>query len=197
MYAIRKKRKEPFYKRFAYSLFYKILKRISIIDIPPDSGDFSLISRKVIDIINGMPEQSRFIRGMRSWVGYNQIGVEYERDERVAGETKYSFKSLLNLAYNGVFNFSEVPIKLITKIGFITVFIVFIYIIYALIKKYFFGIVPEGFVAIIFIIMLFGGLQLIALGIIGEYGLRTFMQVKNRPLFVIKQKIIDGEILNG
>ncbi len=196
VYAVRKKRKEAFYKKFAYSLFYRILKKMSNIDIPRDSGDFSLVSRRVVDIINAMPEESRFIRGMRSWIGFKQIGVEYDRDERAAGETKYSFKALLNLAYNGIFNFSETPIKFITFTGVLTVFSVFIYFVYALIKRYFFGEVPEGFVAIIFLIMLFGGAQLIALGIIGEYGLRTFMEVKKRPLYIIKQKIVEGEVVD-
>ena len=110
MYAVRKKRKENWFKRTAYSTFYKILKSISYIDIPLDSGDFSLISRRVVDIMNKMPEESRFLRGMRTWVGFNQIGVEYERDSRAAGESKYSLKLLFNLAYNGIFNFSEAPI---------------------------------------------------------------------------------------
>lgn len=196
VYAIRKKRKETFYKRYAYSIFYKILKGISSIDIPPDSGDFSLLSRKVVNIINSMPEQSRFIRGMRSWVGFQQIGVEYERDSRAAGQTKYSFKALLNLAYNGIFNFSEFPIKFITNIGFLTILFVFFYFVYALYKKVFHDVVPEGYTSLIFIIMLVGGSQLLALGIIGEYVLRIFLQVKNRPLFIVKQKIVGGEIIN-
>lgn len=196
VYAIRKKRKEVFYKRYAYSTFYRILKKISSIDIPPDSGDFSLMSRRVVNIINNMPEQSRFIRGMRSWVGFKQIGIEYDRDSRAAGETKYSFKALLNLAYNGIFNFSEFPIKFITNIGFLTIFFVFLYFVFALYKRIFYDVVPEGFTALIFIIMLVGGAQLMALGVIGEYVLRIFLQVKNRPLFTIRQKIVGGEVIN-
>jgi len=196
VYAIRKARKESFYKRYAYSIFYRILKKISSIDIPPDSGDFSLISRKVANIIISMPEESRFIRGMRSWVGFKQIGIEYDRDSRVAGETKYSFKALLNLAYNGIFNFSEFPIKFITNIGLITILFVFAYFTYALYKKVMYDIVPEGFTALVFIIMLVAGAQFMALGIIGEYVLRIFLQVKNRPLFTIRQKIVEGEIIN-
>jgi polyisoprenyl-phosphate glycosyltransferase len=196
VYAIRKKRKEAFYKRYAYSIFYRILKNISNIHIPPDSGDFSLISKRVAKVIISMPEQSRFIRGMRSWVGFKQIGVEYERDSRAAGETKYSFKALKNLAYNGIFNFSEFPIKFITNVGFLTIAVVFIYFMYALYKRVFYDVVPEGFTALIFIIMLVAGAQLMALGIIGEYVLRIFIQVKNRPLFTIKQKIVEGAVIN-
>src|SRR5688572_17282546 len=197
IYAVRRKRKEAFYKRYAYATFYRILKNISSIDIPPDSGDFSMISRKAANIINSMPEESSFIRGMRSWVGFKQIGIEYERDSRAAGETKYSFKALRNLAYNGIFNFSEFPIKFITKVGFLTVSFVFAYFLYALYKKVVHDVVPEGFTAIIFIIMLVAGAQFIALGVIGECVLRILLQVKKRPLFTMKQKIVEGKVIDG
>lgn len=196
VYAIRKKRKEAFHKRLAYKIFYKILKKISSIDIPPDSGDFSLLSRKVVDVINKMPEESRFLRGMRSWVGFKQIGLEYERDSRAAGESKYSFKALINLAYNGIFNFSEYPIRFITRTGSLTIFFVFIYFLFALFKKVLYDVVPEGFTSIVLIIILMGGIQFIALGIIGEYVLRIFLQVKKRPLFIVSQKIVEGEVIN-
>jgi polyisoprenyl-phosphate glycosyltransferase len=102
VYAVRKKRKENFIKKTGYFLFYRLLRSISYVDIPLDSGDFSLMSRKVVNILNKMPEESRYIRGMRSWIGFKQIGVEYERDERMAGESKYSFKQLFNnLLYLG------------------------------------------------------------------------------------------------
>src|SRR5205823_11250086 len=108
----------------------------------------------------------------RSWIGFRQIGIEYGRDARLAGESKYSFKMLRNLAYNGIFNFSEYPVKLVTRLGLFSIGIAMIYLIQTLIKKYFFGDVPQGFTAILFIIILFGGVQLIALGMIGEYVLR-------------------------
>ncbi len=189
VYAVRKKRKESWFKRVAYTSFYRLMRSISYVDIPLDSGDFSLISRRVADVLSQMPEESRFIRGMRSWIGFRQIGVEYERDARVAGEPKYSFKMLRNLAYNGIFNFSEYPVKLITRLGIVTISLAVLYLIQTLIKKYFFGDVPQGFTAILFIIILFSGVQLIALGMIGEYVLRIFFQTKGRPLYVVREVI--------
>jgi polyisoprenyl-phosphate glycosyltransferase len=194
VYAVRKKRKEGFLKKAAYFLFYRFMKSISYIDIPLDSGDFSLISRRVANILNKMPEESRYIRGMRSWIGFKQIGVEYERDERIAGEAKYTFKMLFNLAYNGIFNFSEFPIKFVTRMGVFALLLAAAYFGFTMFKKIAYGSVPEGFTALLFVIILFSGLQLIALGLIGEYVLRIFFQSKNRPLFIIKEVIRDGEI---
>ncbi len=192
VFAVRKKRKENWFKRTAYSTFYRIMQSISYIDMPLDSGDFSLISRRVANVLTQMPEESRFIRGMRSWIGFKQIGVEYERDARVAGAPKYSFKMLQKLAYNGIFNFSEYPVKLVTRLGLITLGIASIYLIQTLIKKFFFGDVPQGFTALLFVIVLFSGVQLIALGMIGEYVLRIFFQTKGRPLYVVREEIQDG-----
>jgi polyisoprenyl-phosphate glycosyltransferase len=196
VYAIRKKRKESWLKRSAYHMFYRLLKTISYIDIPLDSGDFSMISRRVADVMNKMPEESRYLRGMRTWVGFKQKGIEYERDSRVAGESKYSFKLLFKLAYNGIFNFSEAPIKFVTTMGIGTFTIATLYLLQTILKKYFIkGYVPQGFTATLFVIILFAGVQLIALGIIGEYVLRIFFQVKNRPLFIVKREILNKEIV--
>ncbi|GAB4031335.1 glycosyltransferase family 2 protein [Spirosoma jeollabukense] len=193
VYAVRKKRKENWFKRTAYASFYRLMRSISYVDVPLDSGDFSLISRRVADVLNKMPEESRFIRGMRSWIGFRQIGVEYERDARLAGESKYSFKMLQRLAYNGIFNFSEYPIKIITRIGMVTIAVAVIYLIQTLIKRFVYHDVPQGFTALLFAIVLFSGLQLIALGLIGEYVLRIFFQAKGRPLYVIREVIRDKE----
>ncbi len=195
VYAIREKRKESFLLKFAYSSFYKILHKISYINIPIDSGDFSLISRRVADRIVNMREESRFIRGMRTWVGYKQIGVPYERQKRYAGDSKYSLTQLIKLAFNGIFNFSEFPIRLIFVLGVITTSISLLYILYALIKMIFTNTVPEGFIGIICTITLFGGIQLLSIGIIGEYIIRIFFQVKDRPLFIIEKQIKNGEII--
>jgi polyisoprenyl-phosphate glycosyltransferase len=191
VYAVRKKRKENIFKTAAYKFFYRLLKRISYFEIPLDSGDFSFISRRVVDDINAMKEESRFLRGMRGWVGYRQIGVPYERFERQAGSTKYSFKKLLSLALNGIFNFSEMPIRFITYLGIGTVCVSITYLGYTLYKRFYYDVVPEGFTAVIFAIVLLGGVQLISLGVIGEYILRIFFQVKNRPLFIVKELIKD------
>jgi polyisoprenyl-phosphate glycosyltransferase len=197
VYAIRKKRKEGIFKRSAYHLFYRLQKKLSFIDIPLDSGDFSLISRRVVDVMNKMPEESRFVRGIRTWIGFKQIGIEYERNSRFAGDSKYPVGKLIKLAYNGIFNFSELPVKFITNVGFFSVTIAVIYLAITIYKKLVLNAVPEGFTALIFAIVLFSGVQLVSLGIIGEYVLRIFFQVKKRPLFIVKNTIIVKEHKNG
>ena len=144
--------------------------------------------------MNQMPEESRFLRGMRTWVGFKQTGFEYERSERVAGESKYSFKQLFGLAYNGIFNFSEFPIKFMTRSGGVAISIALVYFFVVIVKKLFFAQIIEGFTALLFVIILFSGVQLIALGIIGEYVLRIFFQAKNRPLYIIKEEIVEGHL---
>jgi glycosyltransferase involved in cell wall biosynthesis len=196
VYAVRKKRKEGVIKRTAYWLFYRFLNAISEVNIPLDSGDFCMMSRRVCDIIVAMPEQSRFIRGMRTWVGFRQFGFEYEREKRASGEPKYTFKALFRLAYDGIFNFSYVPLRVITKLGFYSILASVGYLAYVIYKKLMGYELPSGFTALIFAIILFSGVQLICLGIIGEYLARIYMQVKNRPLFVIKS-IISNKQKNG
>ncbi|MBF6641462.1 glycosyltransferase family 2 protein [Flavobacterium sp. J49] len=193
IYAIRKNRKEGFLKKLAYSTYYRLQKKISSFNIPIDSGDFSMLSRRVVDTMNAMPEQSRYLRGMRAWVGFKQIGYEYNRDERQAGETKYSWTKLFELAFNGIFNFSDFPVKIITRLGFITVVFSLIYFAYNLYRKFYYNDVPQGFTATILAIILFSGVQMISLGLIGEYVLRIYNQVRNRPLFVIDKLIQDQE----
>ncbi len=132
---------------------------------------------------------------MRTWVGYKQIGVPYEREERHAGDSKYSFSKLITLASNGIFNFSEFPIKFIARLGLITTMISLIYLGYAVAKLILKDTVPEGFIGVIFTVTLFGGIQLLSLGVIGEYVLRIFFQVKDRPLFIIKKQIRNGQTI--
>ena len=194
VYGIRKKRKESLFKRVAYRSFYRLLKAISVIHIPLDSGDFSMMSRRVVDFINKMPEESRYIRGLRAWVGFNQKGIAYEREKRYAGDSKYSLRALFKLAYNGIFNFSEFPIKLITRLGFVTILISISYAGYALFGKLFYDTVPEGFTGLLFVHTLLGGVQLLSLGLIGEYVTRIFFQSKNRPLFIVKWRIVENKI---
>ncbi len=196
IYAIRKNRKENFLKKIAYLAYYRLQKKISNFNIPIDSGDFSMLSRRVVDTINAMPEQSRYLRGMRAWVGFKQIGYEYNRDERQAGETKYSWKKLFELAFNGIFNFSNFPIRFITKLGFFTVVFSLFYFIYNVYRKLYYNDVPQGFTATILAIILFSGVQLISLGLIGEYVLRIYNQVRNRPLFIVDKIIQDGKEKN-
>ena len=151
------------------------------------------MSRRVVDQLIKMPEQSRYLRGMRSWVGFKQIGLAYSRDSRYEGKSNYSFKQLMGLAFNGIFNFSEFPIKFITRLGIFTILISLVYLIYNIYRKFFIGDVPLGFTALIMAIVLFSGVQLISIGIIGEYVVRIFFQVKNRPLFIVSEVIINKE----
>jgi glycosyltransferase involved in cell wall biosynthesis len=196
VYAVREKRKEVFYKRFAYFIFYRLLKKIANIDIPLDSGDFSFISRRVVNVLNKMPEESRFIRGMRTWIGFKQIGIAYDRQERASGDSKYSFSKLVQLALNGIYNFSEFPIKFVTSLGGIAIVGSVLYLISVIIKKLFFDQVIEGFTALLFVIILFGGIQLMAIGVLGEYILRIFFQSKSRPNFIIEKEICAGKYLD-
>ncbi|MEL6634568.1 MAG: glycosyltransferase family 2 protein [Bacteroidota bacterium] len=193
IYAVRKNRKESLPKRMAYKLYYRIQRKLSNVEIPLDSGDFCMMSRRAVDVLNQMPEQSRFIRGMRAWIGFNQIGIEYDRSAREEGESKYSFKQLLSLAFNGIFNFSEFPIRFITRLGIGTVTISLLYLIHTLFKRFVLNEVPEGFTALLLTIVMFSGVQLISLGLIGEYVLRIFFQIKGRPLFIIKEHIRQQE----
>jgi dolichol-phosphate mannosyltransferase len=193
IYAIRKNRKETFFKKLAYSAYYRLQKKISSFNIPIDSGDFSMLSKRVVETMNEMPEQSRYLRGMRAWVGFKQIGFEYDRDERYAGETKYSWTKLFELAFNGIFNFSNFPVKIITRLGFFTVLFSLIYFGYNIYRRVYYNDVPQGFTATILAIILFSGVQLISLGLIGEYVLRIYNQVRNRPLFVVDKIFQEGK----
>ncbi len=192
IYAVRRSRKSSFLLKLSYWAFYRIMKRFSYIDIPLDSGNFSLISRRVADHINSMPEESRFFSGMRSWVGFKQISVPFDRAERKFGKTKYSWSKLISLALNGIFNFSKYPVRFTMTLGIIAMIVSMVYFGITLFKKIFVGDVPSGFTALLFTIIMFGGLQLIAIGILGEYVLRIFFQVKNRPLFIVKDRIQNG-----
>ena len=193
VYAIRKNRKETIFKKLAYSAYYRLQKKISSFNIPIDSGDFSMLSKRVVETMNEMPEQNRYLRGMRAWVGFKQIGFEYDRDERHAGETKYSWTKLFELAFNGIFNFSDFPVKIITRLGFFTVLFSLIYFGYNIFRRVYYNDVPKGFTATILAIILFSGVQLISLGLIGEYVLRIYNQVRNRPLFVVDKIFQEGK----
>lgn len=190
VYGVRKKRKENILKRSFYFVAYRLLKRISDTEIKIDSGDFSLISTKALKELKQLPEKEKFIRGLRSWIGLKQIGIEYERNSRTHGKSKYSIKKLMSLSFNGLYNFSNYPIKWIARFGLLAIGSSLLYFTWVVIKKYFFGNVPDGFTALLFMIILFGGLQLLAIGIIGQYIIRIFFQVKNRPSYIVKETII-------
>ncbi len=190
VYAVRKKRKEAFYKKWAYAIYYRLLGRMSGEKIPLDSGDFSMFSRRVLDVMLAMPEQSLFLRGIRSWVGFRQTGFEYERDGRAAGETKYSLGKLLRLAMDGIFSFSRFPVKFIGYLGIVAVVFSMIYSFIALGKRFLWGEVIEGYTSLVLIIFFFGGIQLISLRILGEYVNRIYDESRGRPLFIVKDKLL-------
>jgi len=194
VYGVRKKRKEIFYKRFCYSLFYKLLSYLSDIEIPLDSGDFCCMTNEVVKTLNSLPEQNRFIRGLRSYIGFNQIGVNYERDSRQAGEPKYTFRKLFKLASDGIYNFSDRPLKIATSIGFLISVSSIIVIILLIIQRIFsikvFGYSPSdvpGYTSLIISNFFVAGIQLSALGIIGEYISRIFLESKKRPSYLVRE----------
>lgn len=187
VYAVRQHRKEAWLKRAAYSLFYRLLQRVANIDIPLDSGDFCIMDRRVVDLLNGMPERNRFVRGIRSWVGLNQVGLEYEREARHAGKPKYTFARLVYLALDGLISFSFIPLRTITLIGFaVSLVSIVLAIIYA-IQKLTVGLYPQGFATTIVAILFLAGVQLITTGIMGEYVGRIFEEVKQRPLYIVRE----------
>lgn len=190
VYGKRKKRSgETIFKLLTAKYFYKFLNYMSDIDIPKDTGDFRLIDRKVAEVFKQMPEKNRFVRGMMSWIGFNQTFVEYERDARFAGETKYPLKKMLKFASDGIIGFSTKPLKLVSSIGIFSVIISIIVFLYSLFSKFYFHAATSGWTSIISLIAFFGGVQLLSLGIVGEYIARIYEESKNRPLYIIKNKI--------
>jgi len=185
VYAIRKTRKERFLLRFLYASFYRLLKMMSKIRIPLDTGDFCLIDKKIVDILVAMPESNPFIRGLRSWAGYDQIGIEYDRQERFKGRAKYTFLKLLRLALDGILSFSDIPLRISAIFGFIISGVSILLIISLFIKR-----LPVPGTTLIAVLVLFiGGVQLITIGILGEYMGRIYEESKKRPSFLIKEKI--------
>lgn len=188
-YGIRKKRKESLIKRIAYSSFYRILKSMSDIYIPIDSGDFCVMKKHVKDNMLKLQEQNPFLRGIRAWVGFKQIGVEYERSARLDGQSGYSLKKLLKIAMDGIFSFSTAPIRLITTLGVLGLCFALVYsgmMIYAYFTH---GITEPGFATLVIMISFFSSLILICLGIIGEYIVRIYDEVRNRPYTVIERTL--------
>jgi dolichol-phosphate mannosyltransferase len=196
VYAIRTKRKEGMLKRACYRLYYRILQRLATLDIPLDSGDFCVMRGEVVDAINRLPERNRFVRGLRSWVGFRQTGLEYERHARHAGESKYDFPRLFKLALDGIINFSYRPLQLIMSIGLVLAFLsmagaVFVIIQY-LSNWTIVGFNPRnarGWTSLVFFILFFSAVNLVCMGILGEYIGRLFEEVKQRPAWLVRKRI--------
>ena len=192
VYGIRKKRKgESKLKLITANLFYRLLKTLIKIDIPLDAGDFRLMNRRVVDHFKRLKESDRFVRGLTSWLGFNQTGVLYDREERYAGETKYPYRKMIKFALDGITSFSSIPLKLASWLGYLTSILSFLYACVVLIEKML-GYTVQGWATIMVGMLFLGGVQLICLGIIGEYIGRIFNETKQRPLYVIDQ-IYRGE----
>jgi dolichol-phosphate mannosyltransferase len=192
--AVRESRTEGVAKRFAYALFYRTYRWLASIDVPLDSGDFALMDRRVVEVMNALPEKNRFVRGLRSWSGFRQTGVAYERASRAAGETKYSFGKLVRLAFDGIVNFSTAPLSLIFGLGVATAVLALVaaaaYLVWRLVDIPILGYTPgqaPGFTTLILVILFFSGVQLISIGILGEYLGRIYQETKMRPTYVVKE----------
>jgi dolichol-phosphate mannosyltransferase len=189
VYAKRVRRKEPLALRTSYFLFYRLMSRLSEIEVPVDSGDFALLSRRVVDQLNALPERNRYLRGLRTWVGYPQVGIEVERDARAGGEPSYTVGKLFRLAFDGVFSFSVTPLRAAWLFGAVVSTLAGLYAVYAILERLFVGDAPQGFAALIVAITFFAGVQLLFLGLIGEYLGRVYDEAKGRPHFIVTEVI--------
>ena len=196
VYAIRTKRKEGPFKRVSYYVYYRLLRRLATLDIPLDAGDFCVMRAEVVGAINQLPERNRFVRGLRTWVGFRQTGLPYERQGRFAGEPKYTFARLLKLALDGIVNFSYRPLHLIAVAGAGVGLVSTLFAILVM-AQYFadwtiFGFNPHqarGWTSLIMVLLFSSATQLFCLGILGEYIGRLFEEVKRRPLYLVKRRI--------
>ncbi|MBA4317465.1 MAG: glycosyltransferase [Flavobacterium sp.] len=190
VYGVRRERiGETFFKKITAKYFYRLLARITNINIPSDAGDFRLLDRKVVDALKRMHEYHRFIRGLASWVGFKSTGVYYIRDERYAGKTKFSVIKMIKFALDGITSFSYIPLQLATYLGLIVALFSFLGVIIALFLKIFFSIFISGLASLLISILFLGGVQLIFLGIIGEYIGRIYDEVKRRPLYIVNETV--------
>jgi polyisoprenyl-phosphate glycosyltransferase len=188
VFAVRAKRQgEGFFKRATAALFYRLFRRMAATEIPLDAGDFRLMSRRAVEALQSIRERNRFIRGLAGWIGFRQTAVTYVRDVRQAGETKYPLKKMLRFALNGLLSFSVVPLQLASYLGFLISSIGFFYIVYAIGLKLFTDRVVLGWTSVMVAVLFLGGVQLISLGIIGEYIGRIYDEVKQRPLYVVDE----------
>lgn len=193
VYAQRVRRKESWPLRLSYYVFYRLMLRLSSVPLPLDSGDFGLMSRRVVDSIRSAPERNRFLRGLRSWAGFRQVGIEVERGERYAGSSKYSLLKLMRLASDGMFAFSIVPLRLASAVGVISIALAMVFAAYQVYVKLWLHESPQGFTSLTVLIIFFGGLNLLFLGLIGEYLGRVYEEVKSRPVYVIDRVVRDSE----
>jgi len=191
VYAQRRARKERWRLSSSYLVFYRLAAMLSDTNLPPDTGDFGLLSRRVVDELKSAPEHNRYLRGLRAWVGFRQIGVDVERAKREAGASKYSMFALLRLAFDGIFSFSTVPLRMATFAGLIVLAMAMAYTVYAVYVRIMLDRAPAGFTAQLMITVVLLGIQLVILGVMGEYLGRIYEETKRRPNYII------GKVVRG
>jgi dolichol-phosphate mannosyltransferase len=186
VYAVRRRRTgESRFKIWTAHLFYRVTRRLTKVDIPVDTGDFRLMSRRVVDALKAIRERHRFIRGLVSWVGYPQTAIEYDRDARFAGESKYPVSKMLRFAIDGITSFSDIPLRFASYFGFIVSAVAFAVAMFEIVLRVFTGYNLPGYTSTIFAVLFLGGVQLIGIGILGEYIGRIYEEIKARPLYVV------------
>jgi len=192
VYAVRNEREGETWARVASaSVFYRLLQRITSTPIPRNAGDFRLLSRRAVDALAQMPERARFLRGMTSWIGFRQTGIAYDRDARYAGASKYSLPRQLGLALDAISSFSTTPIKAVTALGFALVVFCMAVLGWTLYVRFFTADSVQGWTSVIAVVLLLGGVQLLSLGVIGQYVARIFDETKQRPLYLVDE-VVDG-----
>ncbi len=187
VYAVRRKRRENMAKRACYFVFYRVLRALADIEIPLDSGDFCLMDRVVVDHLKSLPERNRFLRGLRSWLGFEQFALPYDRQARAHGEPKYTLRKLIKLALDGLISFSSFPLRAAAYLGVATSLAGFCYLAYALALRLLGDSMPPGWASIIAVLLLLGGTQLIVLGVLGEYIARIYDESKQRPGYIVAE----------
>ena len=188
-----KRRGDPLTKRLLAWMYYRVVRDLASIDLPTDAGDFCLMDRSVLDILNAMPERNRYIRGLRAWVGFRQTSVPFERAERFAGERKYTFRHSLGLALNGIFSLSRAPLQVATWFGVLVSAVSFLLGVWFLVRKLTVGFPVQGWASIVVIVLFLGGVQLITIGLLGEYVGRVYDEVKQRPIYVVVRIVSSGQ----
>lgn len=197
VYGIRKKRKGSILRKFLTVMFYRILNKLSYVKIPLDAGDYSLMDRKIIDLIRDMPEHNKYFTGLRAWVGFKQTGIEYNREERKAGNTKFSLIDYFRWALHSIFSFSYKPLEVISYLAILVFLLSFFGIFVYILDFFFYPNNPRGFITLILVILFLGGIQLLCLSIIGQYLANIFEEVKNRPRYIVKSSLGRAFILKN
>ncbi len=186
VYAIRRKRKETLWKRAGYHVFYRLMRVVAEVDMPLDAGDFCLMDRRVVDIVRTLPEKNRFMRGLRSWAGFKQVGVEYERPVRHSGDAKFTLRKLIRTAVDGLLAFSSAPLRLAAYAGFMTATAGVLFLGVAVYQRIFAEHTPDGWASLVAVVLTLGGMQLIVTGVLGAYIARIYEETKQRPVYLVE-----------